>query len=477
MQIYDFTMIEQSFIQQIIQNIPFKLSEDQTNALLKLQEFFEDPSPYSIFVLRGYAGTGKTSLISALVNAMHLPGLSITLMAPTGRSAKVLSNYSGLQSYTIHRVIYQATAALPEEGGSFSLAPGGRRGSLFVVDEASMIGSQGNSFGLFGSGDLLGDLLSFASCTEGSRLILVGDSAQLPPVGEDNSPALDISFLEGRYGLKVYHYTMKEILRQKETSGILYNATTIRNLLEGENTPKINCHFNDTHQISGAELIDAIDTSYRNYGLENVMIICYSNKRALAYNLGIRSQILDFEEEIVRGERLVVTRNNYHYATKKDRTDFLANGEIIETTHLGSRIDLYNRRFCEAEIFREDENREQSVTLLLDSLTSETAQMTGQEREAFYNEVMLDYQEITSIVKQREELKKNPYWNALEVKYAYALTCHKAQGGQWPCIFIDMGLMSIIPSDANLIRWLYTAITRAEKEVIFVNTPKEMVEP
>ncbi|GAD07639.1 ATP-dependent DNA helicase [Porphyromonas crevioricanis] len=468
-------MIAHSLSEQIVGNMPFTPTVSQLSAIDIFTHFLADPSPYSVFVLSGYAGTGKTSLVSSIVQTLSISGIAICLMAPTGRAAKILSTRAKRDAYTIHRIIYKSSAAMLEEGGSFSLVKEGRSGSLYVVDEASMIGQEGSNSGLFGSGDLLTDLLAYVIGTDTAKLILVGDTAQLPPVGSNISPALDTNLLTDLYGLHIYSASLTDVIRQKQESGILANATLLRDLLDnGEQILLHNCYA-DTHFIGGAELIESIDSAYRRYGREDVLVVCYSNKRALAYNLGIRAQVLDLEEELVRGDRLVVVRNNYAYAQNRDKTDFLANGEIVEIRRLGKYHELYEKRFVEADIYLEDRDSELTVMLLLDTLATESAHMTQGEREAFYQNVLADYQEEASVVKCRELVRKNPYWQALEVKYAYALTCHKAQGGQWPCIFIDMGLVSLMERDNSLLRWLYTALTRATQEVFFVNTPESMI--
>ncbi len=469
-------MIEYSLSEQIAQNMPSELTLSQASAIDCFCAFLADPDPYAVFVLSGYAGTGKTAWISAVVKALSLPDISICLMAPTGRAAKVLRERSGRDAHTIHRVIYRSVAAMPEEGGTFSLAKGGRSGSLYIVDEASMIGRGGDDIGLFGSGDLLADLLAYVAGTDEAKLVFVGDTAQLPPVGSVSSPALDTRYLSEHYGLNVYTASLTEVLRQSLFSGILVNATRLRNTISSDGEIRLDGSYADIHLISGADLIESLDAAYRRYGRENVLVVCYSNKRALAYNLGIRSQVLDYEDEIVRGDRLVVVRNNYAYARSRDKSDFIANGEIVEVRHIGRSSEIYGKRFAEVDVYLEDRDSEERVTLLKDSLATESAHMNCAERESFYQNVLADYTDEPSVVKRREAVRSNPYWQALEVKYAYALTCHKAQGGQWPCVFIDMGLFAAVKSDEQLIRWLYTALTRASAEVYLINTPATMLD-
>lgn len=480
-------MMSNALRKQFLENLPFTPTESQKKAIDELILYLTDTNPYALFLLKGYAGTGKTLLVSAIAHTLIGCKTNVMLMASTGRAAKVLAEAVGLPAYTIHRTIYQSTAATPEQGGSFSISKAHREPTVFIVDEASMIGADSNELGFFGSGNLLSDLLAYVWANDGCRLILVGDTAQLPPIGCELSPALDRTILEQQYGMHVYESELDDVVRQESTSGILLNATMLRQQLndvrhQAEGTDnneitdlKIRTHkLTDVQNITGTELIDMIAGQYRKYGKDECMVVAYSNKRALAYNLGIRNQVLNYDEMLVRGERLVVARNNYAYAQRRDRSDFIANGEIIRIIRLRKQYELYGLHFADATIIIEDRNEEVDVRLILDGLTAEAPQLTYAQRTAFYQAIEEDYAHISSVTERRKAIRKDPFWSALEVKYAYAMTCHKAQGGQWASIFVDMGMLSIVPKDQSLLRWLYTAITRATDELILVNPPEDM---
>ncbi len=464
--------------EQIRKNLPFTPTRSQDSAIDKLANFFADRRPYSVFLLRGYAGTGKTQLITAVVKTVLEQGADCELLAPTGRAAKVLTAYTCHQAYTIHRQIYQASAAGIEEGGSYRIRRNGAGGTVFIVDESSMIGNESAEPTPFGSGSLLNDLLSYVSNTDGCSLIFAGDVAQLPPVGSEVSPALDARVMGDAYGLHIYECTLMEVVRQQEESAILSLATSLRQLLSEGVGEKIKLRIpavGDVSAISGAELIDALDTSYRDVGLADTIVVSYSNKRALAYNLGIRGQVLYYEEELVRGDRLVVTRNNYHYCERKDKTDFVANGEIVEVLRLGKQYAFYGFRFVDATLALVEQGREIEARLILDGLTGETAGLTSAQRQSLYEAVAEDYSSVESLPARRKAIREDAFFSALEVKYAYAVTCHKAQGGQWRHVYIDMGMLSYLPHDEQLCRWLYTAVTRASERLFLVNTPQDML--
>lgn len=461
--------------------MPFAPTDGQRGAIARLTEYMQDDSPYTLFVLRGYAGTGKTSLVRAITSAVERRGMRVELMATTGRAAKVLGTTTGRAATTIHRRIYRATTASIEEGGSYSLGQASDTPTLFIVDEASMIGGQSSEPTPFGSGNLLDDLFAYVWSADSSRLIIIGDSAQLPPVGSSISDALSREVLESRYGLRVYEYELTEVVRQEEGSGILHQATALRNVLlehpdadDHEPLP-LSLHLGhhpDVRIVTGVDLIDTIDAAYRRYGREDVLVITPSNKRALTFNLGIRAQVLDFDEEIVRGEQLIVARNNYTYTQRRDRSDFIANGEMITLGRISRYHDIYGLRFADAEIYLPERDIELDARILITSLADEQAQRTYDQRLALYEALALDYGQQGGVADIRRAIRRDPYWGALEVKYGYAVTAHKAQGGQWSCIFIDLGLVKILPSDRNMVRWLYTAITRATCEVYLVNPPE-----
>ncbi|KGN85282.1 ATP-dependent DNA helicase [Porphyromonas gulae] len=463
---------------QILKNLPFTPTQSQDSAIRSLAKYLLDREPYSVFLLRGYAGTGKTQLIASVVQTILQQGAHCELLAPTGRAAKVLTSYTRHQAYTIHRQIYQASAAGIEEGGSYRIRRSSPTGTVFIVDESSMIGNESVEPTPFGSGSLLNDLLAYVNETDGCRLILAGDMAQLPPVGSVVSPALDVGVMETFYGLRIYECTLTEVVRQQKESAILSLATSLRRLLSDGISDKIKLNIKDSGDvsaISGAELIEALDASFRTVGMDETIIVSYSNKRALAYNLGIRSQVLYYEEELVRGDRLVVTRNNYRYCDRRDKTDFVANGEIVEILRLGKRYELYGFRFADATINLVEQGREIEARLLLDGLTAETAGLTHVQRQKLYDAVAEDYSSVESVPARRKAIREDAFFSALEVKYAYAITCHKAQGGQWKHVYVDMGMLSYLPHDEQLCRWLYTAVTRASERLYLVNTPKDMM--
>lgn len=478
------SMIYDTIADDICRQMSFAPTDDQRAAAVAFGEYLQDERTYSLFVLRGYAGTGKTTLLNAITRVMERQGMLVELMATTGRAAKVLSAVSGRMATTIHRRIYRASSLGIEEGGDYRLGSPSGRPTLFVVDEASMISTHSSEPTPFGSGNLLDDLLSYVWSCEGSRLIVVGDTAQLPPVGSDLSEALDLGVLADRYGLRVYTSELTEVVRQRSESGILYHATALRNLIgaysdatEGEPIP-IALHLEshpDVRAISGADFVDAIDSAYRRYGRHEVLVVCPSNKRALHFNLGIRTRVLDYEDELVRGERLIVARNNYFHAKRPDRADFIANGEMIEVRHTYRHYYIYDLHFVDATVYLPDRDQDLDVRLLLSSLTDEQAQRSYDQRLALYNALVLDYSQDPSIADVRRAIRNDPYWGALEVKYGYAVTAHKAQGGQWGCVFVDLGLVSYLPNDRNMARWLYTALTRASECVYLVNPPESLI--
>lgn len=467
--------------EHILELMPFLPTEGQEQAVQRFSEYMAEDSPYALFLLKGYAGTGKTSLLQAISGAVQDIGLQVELLASTGRAAKVLSATTGRQATTIHRRIYRATTASVEEGGGFRLDKGAK-GTLFIVDEASMISGQSGEQTPFGSGNLLDDLLEYVWHSEDCKLIFVGDEAQLPPVGSELSDALNAEVLSERYGMQVYEATLSEVLRQRAESDILNWATYLRTLLEeyrdAEDDTPIPLTLPQGSQgdlciLPNEELIDTIESCYRRYGREQVLMIAPSNKRSLMHNQGIRSRVLDYEDELVRGEQLIVARNNYYYAQRRDRSDFIANGEIVELRHLSTHHRRYGLHFVDATIYLPDRQDEVDVRLLLSGLNEEQAQRSYEQRLELYNALAYDYQVEagTGIVDTRRAIRRDPFWGALEVKYGYAVTAHKAQGGQWPCVFVDMALLGYLPMDRTMLRWLYTAITRATEQVYLINVP------
>lgn len=428
-------------------------------------------------MLCGYAGTGKTTLVSALVKTMAQLERRCVLLAPTGRAAKVFSSYSGKSAYTIHRWIYRQKSIL--NGAQFVLSENRAVNTLFIVDEASMIANDGSSG--FGTGALLDDLVEFVYSGRGCSMLLLGDTAQLPPVGELLSPALSAEYMRSMF-LDVTHVELTQVMRQLDGSGILQNATMLREIIRaGENgfLPQLKLKgFADITPVSGDELIEAIEGSYSSVGIEDTIVLCRSNKRANVYNEGIRRRILYREEELNRGDMLMVVKNNYYWRellgkedkSLLDKIDFIANGDMAEIVRVGGVEEMYGFRNAEVTLSLVDyEDCEIDVMIMLDTLMSESPSLTREESERLFAAVWEDYPEIRSRRKRMEEIRKNPYYNALQVKYGYAVTCHKAQGGQWKHVFLDQGYVTADMMNADYYRWLYTAFTRATEKLYLVN--------
>ncbi len=447
-----------------------------------MADFIFDKDAQSVFVLKGYAGTGKTSLVGALVRSLQQLGQRTVLMAPTGRAAKVFSLHASHAAYTIHRRIYRQKSFSAEMTG-FLQGVNLMKHTLFIVDEASMISNLGLNGTAFGSGCLLDDLVHFVYSGEGCRLMLVGDTAQLPPVGEEESPALVGLQLEG-YGLKVYEMTLTEVVRQLEDSGILWNATHLRDLilsstLSGEmvETGSLGLRtdgFDDVQRISGGELLDALNQAYyTDYSKEDAIVLCRSNKRANRYNDGIRAQVFFDEDRLVRGEKLMIVKNCYHFLGGVKEMDYIANGDIATLVSIKNHEERYGLHFADARLSFPDYGCvEIQAKVCLDTLGSESASLTYEQQNALYHGVDADYSDIKSKKKRYEAVREDPYFNALQLKYANAITCHKSQGGQWGCVFIDNPFWQEELSTDDL-KWLYTAMTRAVERVYLVNFKDE----
>ncbi len=470
-------MISKFFKEKIKENFPFEPTSEQELALDSIVGFLFLQKEESVFLLKGFAGTGKSSLLGALVKTMTEFKQKTALLAPTGRAAKVFSSYANHPAFTIHKKIYRQQK-YSGETGSFGLMDNLHKDTLFIVDEASMISNNGLDSSFFGTGRLLDDLIHFVYSGENCRMLLIGDSAQLPPVGEDDSPALQKAVLEG-YGLEVHDAMLSQIVRQAESSGILLNATNIRNALNKGKTeayPKLKLKkFTDIVRISGEELIDEITAAYDRDGLDNTMIISRSNKRSNIYNQGIRNRILYREEELSAGDMLMITKNNYYWTENIDNIDFLANGEIVKVLRVRREQELYGFRFCEVTIKSLDYDMELEVKILMDTLHSEAAGLTRERSEELFLNVLEDYADISTRAGKMKKMKVDPFYNALQVKFAYAITCHKAQGGEWANVFLDLGYISEEHLGINFYRWLYTAITRASSKLYLVNLPDEFV--
>jgi len=456
-------LIEQSF-----GNIP---TAQQRDVFAMLENFLPSTNADDCFILKGYAGTGKTTLISALVKVLPKLKLKSVLLAPTGRAAKVITNYSGKKAFTIHKKIYRKkVAASPEM--NFVLGDNIMENTLFIVDEASMISDQVHDYS---RQSLLQDLISYVYNGKNCKLMLVGDTAQLPPVGSDISPALDKLFVSEQFRLNVFTYELTDVVRQEKESGILFNATQLRELVrKGEEVfPKFNIKgYKDIFRMTGERLVEGLNYAYDKYGMENTIVICRSNKNANAYNQNIRNRILYREEELSGGDHIMIVRNNYFWLKPEDNSgDFIANGDIARIRKVRRIEEQYGFRFAELVIELLDYPDEEplSCKVMLDTLYSETPSLSNADNKRFYEAVLQDYMHIENKKFRMEELKKDPYYNALQIKFAFAVTCHKAQGGQWPAVFIDQGYLTDEMLNTEFLRWLYTGLTRSNKELFLVN--------
>ena len=447
-------------------------------ALMQKVASFLTSDDGDILVVNGYAGTGKTAAIASVINAMAELEVKCVLLAPTGRSAKVLSSYAGRPASTIHKHIYRQKSFGTDGFGEFSLMPNKARNTLFIVDEVSLIGIESGERGsAFGSGNLLEDLVAFVRSGVDCRLILVGDDAQLPPVGLDASPALSPEYMAGIGG--VSFATLTTVVRQEKGSGILENATTLRRKLAGgdEVIGLDELHletrdFPDIESINGGELLDALADAYGKYGEDEVTVLCRSNKRAVRYNAGIRAQVLYREEQLVRGDKLMVVKN--HYMEGLEGTDYIANGDIVRLVKIHHFEERYGLHFADATLALPDYgNQEISSKVLLDTLLSESASLTYEQSNTLYQGVLADYSHLTTKKKRYEAVREDPFYSAIQLKYASAITCHKAQGGQWQCVFVDNPIWQDFLT-ADDLKWLYTAFTRAVEKLYLVNFPKTL---
>ncbi|WP_345330443.1 ATP-dependent DNA helicase [Mucilaginibacter defluvii] len=461
-----------SSIQNIQKAFPFEPTEQQNELFGVLHRFLLSDVGDECFILKGYAGTGKTTIVGALVKALRSYNYKYVLLAPTGRAAKVITAYSGRKAYTIHKRIYRKKSALNVDEG-FSIAENMASNTIFIVDEASMISDEagGNNYR-----SLLYDLVNYVYNTNNCKLMLVGDTAQLPPVGSADSPALDIPLMKDRFGLTIFHYELTDVLRQQKNSGILYNVTNVRNQIRLEDTriPRITTKgYKDVFRMGSDRLEDGLNYAYSKYGSDSTLIICRSNKNANLYNRQIRGRILWREEELTGGDQVMVVKNNYFWLKEQEEgsTGFIANGDIARVRKVRNIEELYGFRFANVLLEFTDYAEDPIVEckVLLDTLYSEAPALLPADQKRFYTEVMKDYVHIHGKRAQHEELKINPYYNALQIKFAYAITCHKAQGGQWPAVFVDQGFLTEEMVNTDFLRWFYTACTRATDELYLVN--------
>ncbi len=463
----------------ILEKLNHKPTKGQDDLITGLSEFILDENTDKIFLVKGYAGTGKTTVMSALVNAFKKLRIKSVLLAPTGRAAKVLSSYSKKNAYTIHKKIYRQKSS--KDGfGVFVLDANLHSDTFFIVDEASMISNKSNEISVFGSGRLLDDLIQYVYNNKKCKLILVGDTAQLPPVGIAISPALDTKQL-AHYGYPVISYDLKEVVRHNEDSGVLANATEIRNLIANNSNdfPKLNLNnVSDIEKISGSDLIESIADSYNKSGYEGTMIITRSNKRANQFNKGIRSQILWREEEIEAGDYLMVVKNNYYWIDDNDKIDFIANGDIAEIVKIKKYTERYGFRFADVVLrFIDYDDLEIECKIILDTLDINSASLTSEDNKQLFYNVLEDYKNEKTRKKQYEGVRNDEFFNALQVKFSYAITCHKAQGGQWQNVYLDHGYINEDMMDKEYLRWLYTAFTRSVEKLYLVNFDKKFFPP
>ena len=525
----------QEFIDEVVREFGFTPTHDQLNALETFARFLADREQNCVMVMRGSAGTGKTSLAGAMVRTFTRLGQKLLLMAPTGRAAKVFAMNSGHTAFTIHRKIYREKS-YSGIGGQFNLNDNMHKNTLFMIDEASMIGRGGEMTSDFGTGDLLSDLVQFVYNGQNCRMLLVGDCAQLPPVGEEEAPALHAEVLEAM-GLKVYECDLREVLRQSQDSGILVNATYIRSLtpapsprrgeiqLESDSglidsnmgESRLNSSFSlrrgeapldsnsgldfsefscdnllkvglprirfkgfaDIVMVPGDELVERISSSYADVGMDETMVVTRSNKRANVYNQGIRATVLDREDELCTGDLLMVVKNKYLDKPQGDHGQlaFIANGDRVKVQRVRNIRELFGFRFADVWLqFPDYDDFEMQQTVVLDTLTTEAPALTHEQQEQLYEAVMEDYADIPLKRDRMAKLKQDEYFNALQIKYAYAVTCHKAQGGQWAHVYIDQGYMTDDMLTPDYIHWLYTAFTRATEKLFLVNWPKAQTE-
>lgn len=455
-----------------------RLTADQNLCVQKWNSFLADESLYKCFVLKGYAGTGKTSLIGSLVKSLPMLKIKTVLMAPTGRAAKVFSQAANKQASTIHKKIYRQNSE-PGGGSRMVLIPNLHTDTIFIIDEASMLGDYTmNKGGDISQRNLLEDVFEYVFAGKNCHLILVGDSGQLPPVGADYSPALSLEYLQNHFAtVRFSEHQLNEVVRQQQDSGILYNATQIRNLAP-EAHPIIDPHFPDIIRLEGGELQESLESCYNQYGTEETLIVCRTNKRTNIYNQQIRGRILWMEEEINQGDMMMVVRNNYHWLDEKSEAGFLANGELFQLKRIHKYEDLYGFRFAEVTVQLVDYPQHEEIRLMLnlDALVVEGPNLPRERIKELFFEIEKDYLYELNKRKRYDLILNSPHFNAIQAKHAYAVTCHKAQGGQWDAVFIDVGFLPEGPENHDFHRWLYTACTRAKEKLYFINLDESYFE-
>jgi len=467
-------MLRKYIVTKLLENLEFQPTESQAEMMGELGDYIASEDLSEIMLLKGYAGTGKTTLVNSLVKTLHAMKQKCVLLAPTGRAAKVLSAYTGNPAWTIHKKIYRQKSG--KDGlGEFVLDRNLHKHTYFIVDEASMIGDRSHD-SIFGTGDLVRDLLEYVDQGSHCRMILVGDTAQLPPVGLEVSPALSRERL-GQYGRRVREIELTDVIRQSAGSGILYNATAIRTLITGrrEEYPEFSFEaFPDITLLNGSELLDAISDSYDRYGLEETIVVTRSNKRANRFNAGIRGQILWREEQVSPGDLLMVVKNNYFWKDGENRIDFIANGDIVRVERVLGNEEVHGHRFADLQVSLPDYGDiDLEVKVLLDVIDLDSPSLPADQQKSLYFSVAEDYPEVVNRRQVAQKIAADPYFNALQVKFAYAVTCHKSQGGQWKSVFLDQGYFTEEMLSIDYLRWLYTAFTRASEHLYLVNLAKQ----
>lgn len=470
------TMLKKYISNLIIEEIKFDPTDCQREMAEKVAEFITADNTDIVFLLKGYAGTGKTTALSALVRVLDKLKMKTVLLAPTGRASKVLSRYAGKQASTIHKKIFRQHSNT-DGNGKFELDRNLHTNTIFIVDEASMISNRSQEQSIFGTGNLLADLIEYAMSGENCRLIIAGDTAQLPPVGFSVSPALEEEELK-YFGLNVIKCELTQVVRQALKSGILENATTIRNLLSDEQYEgywKIKTEgYKDIIRINGGELIEEISNCFSKFGIDETIVVTRSNKRANKFNEGIRRAVLYREEQISTGDLVMNVKNNYFWAKELEELDFIANGDIAEVVRIRKFEEKYGFHFVNVTLRLIDyKDIEIDCKIILDTLTIEAPSLTQADQKKLFDEISLDYPEIRNKRKLWEKLRENEYFNALQVKFSYAITCHKSQGGQWKAVFLDHGYLTEEMIDREYLRWAYTAFTRPTDRLYLVNFNKE----
>ncbi|QZT38384.1 AAA family ATPase [Halosquirtibacter xylanolyticus] len=469
-------MQKKEFTLKLQSTLTFDLTSDQMGLIEALFNFIFNDKNVNIFIIKGYAGTGKTTIIGAFIQTLRAFGISTSQMAPTGRAAKVLHDHTGLQVNTIHKSIYQqrnvGTIDYQFNKRAFS-----DEFQTYFIDEASMISGQSFKDAIFGSGNILEDLITTTLTSENNKLIFIGDDAQLPPIGQEHAPALDKKHLE-QFGFEVSTYRLTEVVRHQKQSGILHNATKIRDIITDttcwDKQLKFDIQeFEDLNKSNGRDVIEEIETCYDKQGRSETILITRSNKRATIFNQGIRNSIFFYEEKIETGDLIMVVKNNYFWSKEYKEIDFIANGEIAEVTRVGRTENVYGVNFVDLELRLLESEQEISCKAFLDLLHSDQGNINYAKTKELYFNILEEHRELATQREQWKHIRECPYFNALQIKFSYAITCHKAQGGQWKNVFIDQGYITEEHLDSNFLKWLYSAITRAKDKAFLLNFNKE----